>query len=346
MINYITLDTHSRVPKYLQIIDSIIHNITRGNFKIGDKMPSISKLSEEFYISRDTVERAYKVLKKQNVIISVHGKGTYVAQEQLISKPRILFFVNKLSTYRMKIYNSFIKKMGDSAVVDLQSYNCDETLFLELMSKHKSFYDYFVIMPHFRTNNLTHTSFTEKVNNVLNSIPKENLVVLDNNEHQIKGDFIEVYQDFENNIYDALVKANKKTQKYKTISLVYPKTSFYPYPKRILIGFLKYCADYNFDFEIIEEVSNEIVLQKGSLFITLEDENLVSLVNLVKKSNLQLGSEIGVISYNDTPLKQLLGISVLSVNFDIMGEQAAQMILENKKGKVKTPFNYIERASV
>lgn len=346
MIDYITLDIHSGVPKYLQIIDSIIQNISRGHFKIGDKMPSISKLSQECYISRDTVERAYKVLKKRKVIVSVHGKGTYVAETQFISKPKILFFINKLSAYKMKVYNSFLKKLGDSTHTDLKSYHCDETLFLELMKKYESSYDYFVIMPHFRTADLAHTNFTEKVNKVLNSIPKENLVVLDNNEHQIKGDFIEVYQDFENDIYNALQKGSKKISKYKTLSLVYPKTSFYPYPKRIQKGFLKYCKDYNFDCKIIEEVSKDVVLEKGNLFITIEDEHLVNLVNSVKKSDFNLGEEIGVISYNDNPLKQLLGISVLSVNFDNMGEQAADMILENKIGKVKTPFNYIERASV
>ena len=346
MIDYITLDVNSGIPKYLQIIDSIIHNISRGNFKIGDKIPSISKLSEEFYISRDTVERAYRVLKKRNIIVSVHGKGTYVAAAQLISKPRILFLVNKLSTYKMRVYNSFFKKMGDSAQVDLQSYHCDETLFLELMMKYKSSYDYFVIIPHFRTVNLLHKSFTEKVNNVLNSIPKENLIILDNEDHKIEGNFIEVYQDFENNIYEALVKANKQIDKYKTISLVYPKTSFYPYPKRILKGFLKYCADFNYDFKIVEEISNEMHIKKGSLFITLEDEHLVNLINNIKSANYKLGKEVGIISYNDTALKQLLGISVLSLDFENMGEQAAKMIIENKKGKVKTPFNYIERESL
>ncbi len=346
MIDNITLDINSGIPKYLQIIDAIIQNISKGHFKIGDKMPSITKLSEDCYISRDTVERAYRVLKKRKVIVSVHGKGTYVADTQFISKPKILFFINKLSAYKMKVYNSFLNKMGDSAHIDLQSYHCDETLFLELMNKHKSSYDYFVIMPHFRTKDLGHTNFTEKVNEVLNSIPKENLVVLDNDKHQISGDFIGVYQDFENDIYNALQKGSNKINKYKTISLVYPKTSFYPYPKRIQKGFTKYCIDYNIDFKIVDEISKDIELSKGNLFITIEDEHLVNLVNSVKISNLKLGNDIGVISYNDTPLKQLLGISVLSVDFDNMGEQAANMILENKKGKVKTPFSFIERASL
>ncbi len=346
MIDNITLDINSGIPKYLQIINAIILNITNGHFKIGDKMPSISQLSEDCYISRDTVERAYRVLKKRKVIVSVHGKGTYIADTQLISKPKILFFINKLSAYKMMVYNSFLKKIGNSAHIDLQSYHCDETLFLELMDKHKSSYDYFVIMPHFRTKDLAHSNFTEKVNKVLNSIPKDKLVLLDNDKHEISGGFIEVYQDFKNDIYNALQKGNSKISKYKTISLVYPQKSFYPYPKRIQKGFTQYCNDNNLDFKIVEEISKDIKLTKGNLFITIEDEHLVNIVNKVKKCNLQLGKDIGVISYNDTPLKQLLGISVLSTDFEKMGEQAANMILENKKEKVKTPFNFIERASL
>jgi DNA-binding LacI/PurR family transcriptional regulator len=127
---------------------------------------------------------------------------------------------------------------------------------------------------------------------------------------------------------------------------VYPKNSFYPYPKDILKGFEKYCTQNNFKFEIIEEITNETKLENKSLFITIEESDLVNIVNKVKSSNYTLGSDIGVISYNDTPLKQLLGITVLSTNFDIMGEVAAKMIVNNKKEKVKVPFQLIERESI
>ena len=175
MVDLIKLDPNSVVPKYLQIIDAILHNISVGNIKIGDKMPSINKLSKDIYLSRDTVERAYSILKKQKVVVSVHGKGTYIVETESISKPKILFFVNELSPYKMKTYNSFLKTIDNSSRVDLQSYHCDESLFLELMQKYKSLYDYFVIMPHFRTKNLAHISTTEKVTKVISKIPKENL---------------------------------------------------------------------------------------------------------------------------------------------------------------------------
>ena len=346
MIDYITLDFNSTVPKYIQIIDSIIHNISRGHFKIGDKMPSISNMSSKFYISRDTVERAYTVLKKKKVIVSVQGKGTYVAETGLSYKPKILFFVNKLSQYKMKVYNSFLEKMGDSVQVDLRSYHCDETLFLEQMDKHISTYDYFVIIPHFRTENLSHTNFTDKVSQVINKIPNEHLILLDNESHQIEGDFIEVFQDFENDIFKALEIGKEKIRKYNKLTLVYPKTSFYPYPRKIVDGFRRYCLRYQFDFEIVEEISNDLMLESKNLYITIDDDDLVHLMKSIKESDFMLGSDVGVISYNDTPLKQILGVTVISSDFKAMGEQSAKMIIDNKREKIKAHFYFMDRGSI
>ena len=89
-----------------------------------------------------------------------------------------------------------------------------------------------------------------------------------------------------------------------------------------------------------------MVFIKGDLFITIEETDLVNLVNQIREKEFIMGEEIGVISYNDTPLKQLLGIAVVSTDFKIMGLMAAEMILNNDKSKVKVPFHFIDRASV
>jgi DNA-binding transcriptional regulator YhcF (GntR family) len=346
MVDFIKLDTNSVTPKYLQIIDSIIHNISDGNIKIGDRIPSINKLSKDIYLSRDTVERAYRVLKKHNILVSVHGKGTYVAAIPAPSKTNVLFLVNKLSPFKMKLYNSFVKEMGNEYQVDLHSYHCDETLFLELLEKYRSNYNYFVILPHFRTKKLLYKGITDKVTQAINLLPKKNLLILDNKEPKIEGDFMQVYQDFEQDIMNALAIEKEKISKYNSLTLVYPKSTFYPYPKKILSGFKKYCTLNNFKFEIIEEVSSETIIKDNTLFITIEEDDLVNIIRKVRKSSYTIGKDVGVISYNDTPLKQLLGISVFSVDLDTMGEKAAMMIKENKKEKIKTPFNFIQRDSL
>ncbi len=46
-----------KTPKYKQIVQSVITDIERGVLKREDQLPSISELSAEYYLARDTVER-------------------------------------------------------------------------------------------------------------------------------------------------------------------------------------------------------------------------------------------------------------------------------------------------
>lgn len=345
-IKFIRIDEESRVPKYQQIVNSIIYSISNGNLKMDQKIPSINILSEEFYMSRDTVEKAYNILKERKIISSIKGKGYYITRTKLISKVNILFLLNKLSSYKMTTYNAFVNSIGANSHTDLHIYHCDESLFLNLIEKYKGAYDYYVIMPHFKNDNLKHISYTDTVLKALEVIPKNKLVVMDNIKLGIHGDIIEVYQDFENDIYNALNKGLTKIIHYKKIILVYPENAVYPYPKRILLGFKKFCIENSLNYEIIEHIYPDMILKKGDLIITIEESDLVNLVKQVRDDELILGKDIGIISYNDTPLKELLGITVISTDFKVMGETAAHMILNNEKGKIKVPFNFIDRDSI
>jgi len=64
---FIKINVSSRVPKYKQIVDLIKQGISDGHLLMGDQIPSINALSEGFDISRDTVDKAYRLLKEQNV---------------------------------------------------------------------------------------------------------------------------------------------------------------------------------------------------------------------------------------------------------------------------------------
>lgn len=342
---YIRIDENSRIPKYRQIVNGIIHHISVGNLKIDERIPSINSFSEEYLLSRDTVEKAYNILKERKIISSIRGKGYYITRTQLLSKLNILMLINKPSSYKIRIYNSFLNSMGNNAQTDLFIYHCNETMFLDLIEKHANAYDYYIIMPHFKSENLEHISSTEKVLKAINRIPKDRLVVVDN-ELGFSGNIIKVYQDFENDIYNALLQGLDKIKNYEKLILVYPFTSVYPYPKRILHGFKRFCLEQSLEFEIIDEVFDEIILRRGDLFITIEELDLVNLVNQIRKDEFIIGQEIGVISYNETPLKELLGITVISTDFKAMGETVADMILNNKKGFVKNPFRLIDRESL
>lgn len=343
---YIRINVASRVPKYKQIVDSIIDGINKKDLLMGDQIPSINALSERFDISRDTIDKAYRLLKEQNVITSVKGKGFYVSKTNLSIKVNVLFLINKLSTYKMRIYNSFVNALGTNANVDLHIYHCEPSVFINILKNKKSQYNYYVVMPHFRNEASRHMGCTDEILKLLRNIPDNRLIVMDRNLESFSKEVGRVYQDFTNDIYKALTLGIEKIKKYRKIILVYPRKAVYPYPRGIVIGFKRFCARNNFDFEILDEIYDGMELQSKDLYITITEDDLVSLVQQVRDKDYKLGEDIGIISYNETPLKALLGITVISTDFKKMGAEAANMILNNRKDHIKNDFNFIDRHSI
>ncbi|MDP9959352.1 GntR family transcriptional regulator [Chryseobacterium lathyri] len=342
----IIINEHSRVPKYKQIVDSILNGIDSGEIKIGEKIPSINELSESCFLSRDTVEKAYKELRKRQIIESVKGKGYYISRINKNDVINIFFLINKPSTYKMMIYNYFVNAIGTKGNVEMYIYHCDETLFINSLKKNLGGFDYYVIMPHFRDEQSKHTSSTQQVLDMIEQIPKNKLLLLDNTKPNISGEYGSIFQDFEHDIYNALKEGLDKIKKYEKIILVYPDKSIHPYPFRIVRGFEKFCKDFKLDYEILDEIYPDMELQDKDIFITIRERDLVNLVKQIRQKNLELGKDIGIISYNETPLKELLGITVITTDFKAMGESAAYMILKNKKEQVNNVFKFIQRDSL
>ncbi|MCH7408127.1 GntR family transcriptional regulator [Belliella sp. DSM 111904] len=344
--NVIRIDPDSRVPKYQQIVNSITENIEKDIYIIGEKIPSINEISEDLYLSRDTVEKAYNLLKKKKIIVSVKGKGYYVAKNVSHKQLRVLFLINKLSNYKLQIYNSFISSLGSDASIELKVYHCDANLLCNLIQENMAAYDYYVVMPHFKDKDNNHQNADQRVITVLNEIPKDKLILMDNLLPSLQEGVAAIYQDFKSDIYDSLEEGIDKLRKYEKIIFVYPDQAVYPYPKELKMGFVQFCRTNNLAFEVISTIYPDMEFDSKDAYITIEENDLVSLVEQTRDKDLEIGKDIGIISYNDSPLKKLLRITVLSTNFQAMGETAAFMIKRKKSDVVRNVFNFIDRGSV
>ncbi|MBP6757633.1 MAG: GntR family transcriptional regulator [Flavobacterium sp.] len=333
-------------PMYIQIADCFIDNISRGKLKKDERIPSINEFSKAFHISRDTVEKGYNILKEKRVVKTIKGKGTYVDSAKLVDEISVLFLINKLSTYKLEMYNSFRDSIGFDYHTDFEIYNCDESVFLSLMEKHLDYYDYFIIMPHFKNAIQGQNNFSNESLEIIKSISREKLIIMDNNELKIDGDIIEIYQDFENDICNALNEGWEKIKKYNRINLVVAEENSYSYLNKIKKGFVNFCIEQSMDYKIINKIKEDVFVDDGDLFVVIEDDDLVKLIDLAKAKDFSLGKDIGIISCDETPLKRLLGIAVVSTDFNKMGATAAEMIVANKKGKIKNPFQFIDRDSI
>lgn len=342
----INLEINSSIPKYIQIANSIADDIFEGKFVIGERLPSIRTISNKNAVSRDTAEKAFKELRDRSLIYSVTGLGNFVESKDLDSNINVFFLINKPCTYKMEIYNSFVSALGEKGQVDMYLYYCDEQLFINAIKKNINNYNYFVIMPHFRDTNQSHINHTPITIKAINSIPKDKLVLLDNSHSEISGSFPVIYQDFKLDVINALNEGAGKLKKYEKIILVYPTKAVFPYPAGLLEGFLEFCSDHQFEFRIMEQIPASLEFTSKDAYIIIEDNDLVNLVQQTKEKKLKIGEDIGIISYNDTPLKVLLDITVLSSDFITMGQKAAEAILSKTKDNFKNPFLYIERNSL
>lgn len=338
ILEHINIDDYSATPKYKQLANSIITVIEQGKLKKGDILPSINEVSYVLEISRDTAEKGYRYLRKKAVIDSVPGKGYFVSQIDIQSNRQVVLFFNKLSAHKKIIFDSFINEIGEDATVDLYVYNNDLTLFKRMLENLKKEYSKYVIIPHF-------IEGRDEAYEIINTIPSDKLLLLDKLVSGVEGEYAAVYENFEKDIYSALNQARARLSKYHTLKLVFPDKSYYP--KGIIKGFYKFCQQYAFEHLLVSDVLSEDIA-KGEVYINLMEDDLVKILDKVLETGMEIGKDIGVISYNETPLKKFIlnGITTISTDFESMGKSAARMIIDGSKRHEEVPFYLMLRPSI
>ena len=78
----IHLDYRDNRPIYEQVRDGLRKLMVTGMLRPGDKLPSVRALAVELAINPNTIQRAYAQLETEGYILSVSGKGTFVAELQ------------------------------------------------------------------------------------------------------------------------------------------------------------------------------------------------------------------------------------------------------------------------
>jgi DNA-binding transcriptional regulator YhcF (GntR family) len=338
IFNYLLIDYFSATPKYLQLANCIIKAISAGVLKENDMLPSINELSFEFEISRDTAEKGYKHLKKNGILGSVPGKGYFVKSVELNQKLKIFLLFNKLSPHKKIIYDAFVASLGELAAIDFYIYNNDFLFFKKLITRQNQDYTHYVIIPHFMDE-------AKNVSEIINTIPKEKLILMDKMVPGITGNFAAVYENFGKDIYEALVQANSQLSKYHTIKIIFPEYTYHP--KEILEGFYRFCQEFAFNYKVIHNLEKEPI-KEGEVYINLMENDLVYLIEKILTTKMKVGKHVGVISYNETPLKKIIlnGITTISTDFQMMGEKAAQLIMEESTEHVEIPFYLTLRSSL
>lgn len=75
----IVIDHNSKTPVYEQIKVQILSLITSGALSPGDKLPSLRTLAADLSLNFNTIKKVFAQLETDGVIITVQGKGCFVA---------------------------------------------------------------------------------------------------------------------------------------------------------------------------------------------------------------------------------------------------------------------------
>lgn len=329
----INIQNNQGIPKYKQIISSIEKTIEEGHLKKDEKLPSINKVCLEFSLSRDTVLQAYEELKKRGIIYAILGKGYYIKSTEITIKQRIFLLFEELNIFKEDLYNSFIESIGKDVQIDIFFHHFNLQVFQKIINDSNGNYTKYVIMP---ANLVGATS-------IIKTLPVNEVYILDQTNPELKS-FPAVYQNHLNDIYNGLLKGKNRLDKYQKLIMIFPG---FREPLGMKIGFENFCTDFKFDHEIIADFKNRAI-KKGEVYIIPNDRDLVQVIEKSKLQNLNLGSDFGIISYNETPLKKIVenGITTISTDFEAMGKILAQMILKGKKDQIENKSNLIIRNSL
>ena len=327
----LNIDVQAGQTKIRQLVHSITEAISNGKLKAGEVLPSVNQLSSESGFSRDTVFKAYNILKKRNIIESAPQKGYYVTGESF----KVFMLLDDFSAFKEQLYQSFRQNLPNSYSVDLLFHHYNSDVFHQLIESSLGRYSLYVVM------NIDHKS----IDPILDKIDPNKLLILDMGKPE-NGKLNYLLQDFNKSVINCLQVGVEQFCKYDELILVYDEKST-PHPAETVMAVRGFCKKNQLQFRNIKNL-NGYEVGKGKVYFVISDSDLVSVIKTCRSKKYDLGKDVGVISYNDTPMKQIVGggISVISTDFEKMGKLAAEFVKNKQKITQILPTSLILRDSL
>ncbi|MBG7610682.1 GntR family transcriptional regulator, partial [Polaribacter sp. BAL334] len=132
----------SDIPKYQQIVNAINDSISKNIISVGYTLPSVNTICKNHTLSRDTVFKAYSILKEDGVIEAVPNKGYYVASKT----KKVLLVLDTFKAYKEVLYHSFINNLPDTIITDVQFHHYNIDNFKAIVNNSVGKYYKYIIM--------------------------------------------------------------------------------------------------------------------------------------------------------------------------------------------------------
>lgn len=326
----LNIDNTSSTLKFQQLVDAIIDAISQNQLTQGEMLPSVNQIMKDAQLSRDTVFKAYAELKRRGIVESVPNRGYFVTRK--ITK--VFLFLDTFKAYKEVLYHSFLKYLPKGVSVDLHFHHYNIGLFEKIVDESLGKYSKYIIM----------NFDNKKVSKIISKIPHEQLLVIDWKIHAPENTSA-VYQDFGASLYRCFSKNIEAIKKYREFVFYYPTFTYHP--KEAVESFEQFCSDNHIAHTVVYQ-HEQFKIKPGTLYFLVSDRTLANFLDQCAENGFEPGKEVGVISYNETPMKKYVknGITVVSTNFELMGQKAAEFVSSGTPMTFEVPTQLKIRSSL
>jgi GntR family transcriptional regulator len=99
------------IPKYIKISENIKQDISSGLLKHGQKIYSEKDIMAKYDVSSTTARKSLEVLRRENLIESIQGKGSFILQTKILrSLKKVISFTENVKRQSLVPSSKVIEK--------------------------------------------------------------------------------------------------------------------------------------------------------------------------------------------------------------------------------------------
>lgn len=316
----VAFNEQDQLPKYLRVVDTIVQNIEKGVLRAGDQLPSLNEACAEWYLSKDSVKRAYGALHQRGFITSITRKGFFVAKSSRSRAIRVLIVAGQLTEGVKQLHDAIASNLTREAILDVSSYNYQRQLLCQLLDKHLGDYHYFVMMPHL-------IGQDPATLQCLRNVPSRKLILIGNEWPEALKHGHQLRYGGEEALYDALGAHLNVLRKYSRLNLVLSEQDCFDADS--IRAFRHFCVVHAFDFQLIDDLQEGDVQLEQAYFVA-DSRLLLTLIARCQQLGWELGKQVGVVSFVENDYTRLLagGVSVIGRPSSEVGRIVAQILCD------------------
>lgn len=317
------LEGVSSFSKHDRMVQGIINAIDEKVIGLDDALPSVNTMIRELKFSRETVMKGYRELVSRGLIESKNRLGYFVANNNTGHFMKVALLMYNLDTFEEQFYRNFRQQLHKNVVLNIFFHHGNIDVFETILLQVKGKYGMYVVAP------IPHSRSKE----LLSTIPRNKFLMFDRYE-PLGGEFNHITQEFEQSSYNAFAELAPSIKQFDEIIFYHSPQSLDP--KEIPVAFKKFLKEYKVKGRIINEFVPGTV-EKGKVYFTLDNFAMWEILREAKTKKLKPGKDIGILSHNDEPAKEFVGITTYSTDFSLMGKMAGKAVMKKEQIRVTIP---------